>query len=164
MIAKLTRNVLLAGALLATSACTVQPLHGTVRGVTVSVDEAGDRVTQQVRNHLLYRLGPAAVDAGATRQIGLLISPVASGILTVGTDGEASNTSVRRMELTGTATVRDPQTGAILSTVTRKVSAAYDATGQEFANERARLDAENRAARELAEQLFAVIRVHLSGS
>ena len=164
MIANLARNTLLAIALLTTGACTVQPLLGTAPDVTVSVDDAPDRVTQQVRNQLLYRLGPSAVEAGAAREINLKVAPAVRGVLTVGTDGKSSNTSVRNLDLTGTVTIRDPETGTVLSTDTRTATASFDATGQEFANDRARIDAENRAARELGEQLFAVLRIRLAGS
>ena len=163
MMPKIARMALAASALALVAGCTVQPLHGSVTGTTVEIGEAGDRVTQQVRNQLLYRLGPSAVSNGAQRALKLTVDASVDGVLTVGTDGD-SNTSVRRLKLTGTAEITDPLTGAVVSKDTRMVTASFDATGQEFANDRARIDAENRAGRELAEQLFAIIRIRLNAS
>ncbi len=163
--------VTVVAALVALSGCTVQPLYGTGPDATtaqgnassITVSEAKNRITQQVRNHLVYRLGRQGAASGNPRDVALTVSADVKGVLTVGADG-VSNTSVRQLEMTGTVSLVDPQTDAVLSRDTRTTTASFDATGQEFANDRARIDAENRAARELAEQLFVILRVRLAAS
>ena len=53
-------------------------------------------------------------------------------------------------------------TGKSISNGTRQANASYDRTGQVFANNRAERDAENRAAREVAESLRLAIASDLN--
>ena len=79
----------------------------------------------------------------------------ASGELTVAkvqlpleNDGRPSAGSV---VLFGNYTLKDAMTGEIITRGTRNITAAFDRPRQEYAVARAKRDAENRAARELAE-------------
>jgi len=54
------------------------------------------------------------------------------------------------------------QNGAVVATGQRQALAAYDRTPQSFANQRSQRDAQNRAAKEVAEQLRLAIAQNIS--
>lgn len=66
------------------------------------------------------------------------------------------------MTLTGTYVITDIRTGKSVARGQRSVTASYDRPRQEFANVRAERDAQNRAARELAELLRLAIAQDMS--
>jgi LPS-assembly lipoprotein len=69
------------------------------------------------------------------------------------------------LAMTAFYTLTESATGRVISTGRRQVSSAYDVPQQQFAAMRAERDAENRAARELAEQLrFAIAQDFSKGS
>ena len=57
------------------------------------------------------------------------------------------------MTLTASYTLTDAKTGAVITAGKRAITSSFDRPRQEFASYRAQIDAENRAARELAEAL-----------
>jgi LPS-assembly lipoprotein len=59
--------------------------------------------------------------------------------------------------LTSSYVLTKARTGEAVATGTRRISSSYDRSRQEFAALRAERDAENRAARELAELLRLAI-------
>jgi LPS-assembly lipoprotein len=154
---------LLATGLLGVSACTVQPLYsdgpaasGTVTGSiaselsAISVKPVTTRVGQEVRNKLLFLLyGGQAEPAAPSYTLLLVVSSIseASANIQVNTVSEptAAIDTVRV-----TYQLRD-STGTVVATGKRQFAASYDVPRQEFAAVRARIDAENRAAREVAE-------------
>lgn len=151
----------LAGAL-ALSACTVQPLYApTVSGKSVpaslsgiAIEEASDRVAQQVRNNLVFMLGANNATTAPTYRMKLTVASVVNelGVTPVETAPSYSVTVSATYELTSVAT------GAIVQRGTVRGTASYDRVTQVYANTRARLDAENRAAADAAEK----IRLRLS--
>ena len=66
------------------------------------------------------------------------------------------------MTLTATYVVTDITTGKQVAKGKRSIASAYDRPRQEFARRRAERDAENRAARELAELLQLAIAQEMS--
>jgi len=64
--------------------------------------------------------------------------------------------------LTSRYRLTDIRSGAVLGTGTRSFSASFDRPSQEFATYRAQIDAENRAARELAQLLSLAIAQDLA--
>jgi LPS-assembly lipoprotein len=166
-------SLLMAG-LLGVSACTVQPLYsdgpvanGTVTGSigaelsTISVKPAVTRVGQQVRNRLLFLFYGGQAEPATPRY---------TLTLAVGSISEASaNIQINEQNEPTAAveTVRASYTlvdakGKVVATGNRQFAASYDVPRQEFAAVRAQLDAENRAARELADLLRLAIAQDIS--
>lgn len=168
----------LLAALLACAGCTVQPLYGTTVASTngarpmaavlasVQVNEPqaiqeSAIVAQELRNHLIFLLGRGGGQPANPRYtLDLIVTAVDASAASVqrAIDRDdigqptASVTTVR-----ATYTLKDSETEEVISTGTRLATASYDLSLQEFAALRASRDAQNRAAREVAEQLQAAI-------
>lgn len=154
---------LLATGLLGVSACTVQPLYsdGPVTGSTVTGSIASElstisvkpvitRVGQEVRNKLLFLLyGGQAEPAAPSYTLQLVVSSIseASANIQVNTVNEPT-AAIETVRVT--YQLKD-SSGTVVATGKRQFAASYDVPRQEFAAVRARIDAENRAAREVAE-------------
>lgn len=151
-------------ALLALSGCQVKPLYATNSGTqaalaSIDFSEADDRVELEVRNHLVFLAGGGAgepvnpeydVDFNVTtRYIGVLI------------DLKTDLPRAGRVELRADFSLKRRATGEILRTGQRRTVALVDYPDQEFAKIRATRDAEDRAARELAELIRADIAAWL---
>lgn len=172
------RLALVAGLLLAVTAmagCTVRPLYGDVttsatgpqaaasaKLALVEIAPARDRVGQEVRNHLIFLMaGGKGQPANPAYRLQLSTSV---------RDARATSVNTRRVNLEPTAgivTVRgsyvltDAASGERISAGTRAVQAPYDLPIQEFAALRSVRNAEDRAARELAELLRLVVAQEL---
>lgn len=148
------------------TACQFEPLHGS-RGATgtsgglstVSVSQVDSRVGQQVRNHLLFLLNGGFGGAEKTHEARIRVTW--SNRQTVAIPGTSDNTG-GAVTVSVTYDLIDLSDGKAIATGNRKSVAAYDRTGQVFANERAERDAENRAAREAAEALRLAIAADLN--
>jgi len=168
---------LLAAALLsaaaAASGCTVQPLYsaapagGTVTGSiggelsAIAVKPVGNRVGQEVRNHLIFLFnGGQGQPAQPRYTLDLRVASISEATATTQINDQNEPTAAI---LTATAgyTLTD-SAGAVVSTGSRQFMASYDVPEQEFAAYRAQLDAENRAAREVAELVRLAVAQDLS--
>ena len=145
------------------AACTAQPLYGTGfagGGVPatlsgISIEPVDTRVAQQVRNRLLFELDSRPAGAApysmamtvTTSEAPIGVTPVDSAPATLVT-------------VTATVTVTETGTTDIAFRDTVRASASFDLVNQAFSNSRARLDAENRAAIEVAR----IIRTELSAA
>lgn len=147
-------------ALLTLGGCQVKPLYATnsdTQQAMAAIDfsEADDRVELEVRNNLVFLAGGGAgepvdpqydVDFNVTtRYIGVLL------------DLKTDLPRAGRVELRADFTLKRHGTEEILRTGKRRTVALVDYPTQEFAKIRATRDAENRAARELAELMRADI-------
>jgi LPS-assembly lipoprotein len=145
--------------------CQVRPLYSTDSGMeatlaSVSISEADDRVEQQVRNALIFLLAGGAGEPAsaayhleinvAVRNVGVLIDTVAD-VPRAGRIIVAADYNLTRVE-----------SGETIRSGKRSTVATVDFPIQEFAKLRAVRDAENRAARELAELIRADIASALS--
>lgn len=166
----------LAALALFAAGCTVQPLYGTtgvsasgapVPGVaaelaSIDVAPVNTRIAQQTRNHLIFLFtgGQGRTDNPRYR-LDLTVRPVfaAAAQITRATDDEPTSQT-----LTVTATYRliEIATGRPVAAGTRSAMAAFDLSRQEFAALRARRDAEDRAAQEVAEFLRMAVAQDLS--
>lgn len=165
------RSALLFG-LVAFSGCTVQPLHqtdpgnafgGAVPHSNVAVADVNDRVTQQVRNHLVFLLHQgSSVDPRAEFTATITAVPIAQDVFVTTAPDGTTQVSARRIALTGTITLTRNSDGTVIVSQTRSATASFDRTRQEFANLRAERDAQNRAAIALAEQFRLVIATALT--
>jgi len=179
-----TRSVLASLAVLAIFAagCTVQPLYGTngvsasgapVPGVaaelaSIEVAPVNTRIAQQTRNHLIFLLtGGQGRTENPRYRLNLTVRPVhaAAAHVSAGARQQSSLEDIPTSQtLTVTATYRliDTSTGQPVATGTRSVMAAYDLSRQEFAALRARRDAEDRGAQEVAELIRMAVAGDLS--
>lgn len=153
--------------LVVAAGCTVRPLYGDVTAATgspstqalasIEVKPVNDRVGQEVRNHLIFLLGGGAGqpnDAAYTVTMSVTASAAAASVVQVGTSDYEPTSSV--VTVRTSYTLADAN-GTKIAAGTRSVQAAYDVPRQGFAALRAQRDGENRAARELAEQLRLAI-------
>lgn len=155
-------RVVLLGAAMVSAGCTVRPLYGvytaTLSGTSsdlaaelrsVSVKPVTTRYAQEVRNHLIFLLGGGErqpANPTYTLDLGVVSQNEAAAIIQVGNEDQPTAGTV-----TMVSNYRLTKGGETVATGRRQISASYDAPRQEFAKLRAVRDAENRAARELAE-------------
>lgn len=146
-----------AAGLLLTAGCTVRPVYmstktqeaGNVDLSAITVSEVSGRVAQEVRNNLNFAF------------TGGKIAPPPRYILTL-----AVTSSEQRLGFVRDETAPSYQVSVQVSfelkaiadnhTLLRSISlgtASYDRSNQNFANERARVDAENRAAEAVADEI-----------
>jgi LPS-assembly lipoprotein len=155
------------------SACTVRPLYSDVAPAgtattsaaypSINIKPVETRYAQEVRNHLIFLLnGGAGQPANAQYTLDLGITVLDSRLLLARTTSNEDRPTAGVVALTSSYVLRRADTGAIVSSGTRRISSSYDRPRQEFAALRAERDAENRAARELAELLKLAIAQDLS--
>lgn len=160
------RGALALGAcgILALAGCQVRPLYGNQAGLSgtsttadvlaqIAIDPPADRTTQLVRNELVFGLGEAPTQRyrlalAATRQTRSL-----------GLTGSGA-TLGRSIVVTATYQLIDTEQNAVLLSNTVSSAASFDSAEQRFANQRATIDAEERAAREVA----TLIRTQLASA
>jgi LPS-assembly lipoprotein len=157
------------------SACTVRPLYSNAvaPGGTATTSVAAypsidikpvqTRYAQEVRNHLIFILnGGAGQPANAQYSLDLGITEIAGGSLVSPTTTGEDRPSAGTIVMTSSYRLTNVSTGEVVAEGTRRTSSSYDRPRQEFAALRAQRDAENRAARELAELLKLAIGQDLS--
>jgi LPS-assembly lipoprotein len=159
-----TGAVLLSVAL--ASACTVRPLYSnqplTVGGQTVATEELASisvkpvrtRYAQQVRNNLIFGLTHGKGEPASpvySLDLGVTESIQSAASIQVTTDQDEPSAGI--VTLTADNRLTEVSTGKLVGAGKRSISSSFDRPKQEFATYRAELDAENRAARELAEIL-----------
>jgi LPS-assembly lipoprotein len=151
--------------------CTVRPLYGDVTAATgaprssashalasVEVLPVDDRVGQEVRNHLIFLLtgGAGQPDKPAyTVSLRTASRATAAAVIQSSSADELEPTS-SVVTVRATYNLMDAD-GKIVAAGSRSVQAAYDVSRQAFSALRGERDAQNRAARELAEQLRMAI-------
>lgn len=172
---RLTRGLPLIALAALLQACQFQPLYssdsGTIAGSnlalsSVSVAEVDTRVEQQVRNHLIFLVSGGASPVNPTHEVRVRVasnSRVLAAKVKSGQSSQIGNTA-GNVELTASYEIYDFASKEIVHRGSRFASASYDRTSQSFASARAERDAENRAAREVAEQLRFAIASDLSAN
>jgi LPS-assembly lipoprotein len=157
---------------IALAACTVRPLYSSAplanSGVPVNEDLSSiaikpviTRYGQEVRNHLIFLLsGGKGEPAEARYSLDLTVSMLEESAASIQVVKENEPTAAT-MTAVGTFILSDMD-GKVIGRGTQRVTASFDIPVQEFAVLRARRDAENRSARELAEVLRLMIAQELS--
>lgn len=107
------------------------------------------RVGQRIRNDLIYAFGTTSGGAGALYQLSISLDVSEQSTLVQPSTRARGQTTV----LNATYTLTDSVTGEVVHGGTAFSRASYDASTALFANERAEIDAENRAAGVLAENI-----------
>ena len=146
------------------SACTMQPLYGpapTGQSVTAAldrivIDPVDNRVAQEVRNKLIFDLSGGAQSSAPVYRMKLSVGSAESAL------GVTPVESAPAYSITVSATyeVTSLSTGDIVLRGTSRGIASFDRVSQIYANTRARLDAENRAAALAADD----IRIRLAAA
>lgn len=147
-------GAILALSVIALQACQVRPLYYSGTGVStnlaaIEVEEVDDRVSQELRNRLIFLYsGGKGEPANPEYSLDFQVDGVASEALR---EQLANEIAAQRYTATVTYTLTDIRSKEVVGSGKRTVVTFYDQTTQEFANRRALRDAENRAAKELAE-------------
>ncbi len=157
------------------SACTVRPLYSDAPATTgaaggtatqlasVNIKPVNTRYGQEVRNHLIFLFnGGAGQQASAPYTMDLSVAALTESSLVVQVTSEDDEPTAGTVTMTGSYVITEIRTGKRIAAGSRNVVASFDRPRQEFANTRAQRDAENRAARELAELLRLAIAQDMS--
>jgi LPS-assembly lipoprotein len=166
-------SLIAAGSVL--SACTARPLYsnaplsaGSQVGAaaelaSIAIKPVDTRYAQQVRNNLIFAFtGGASQSATPTYSLNLGVTKrVQSAALIQVTTNEDTPTA-GTVTLTAAYTLSDAKTGQRVASGRRSIASSFDRPLQEFASYRAEIDAENRAARELADLLRLAIAQDLA--
>ncbi|MEM5493624.1 hypothetical protein [Hoeflea sp. AS16] len=139
--------------------CQARPLYGSMAGTTqsIAVSEADSRVEQMVRNELV--LGFGGEQKNAAYRLDLDVTSSVTGLLPGGVDNEFS---AARTTVTANYALKSESTGETVKSGSRFIDAQLDLPSQNFAQERAKLEAEDRAARQVAALVRADIAAILA--
>lgn len=148
------------------SACTVRPLYssapltaGSQVGAaaelaSISIKPVNTRYAQQVRNNLIFALGQGAGEpASPVYSLDLGVTELVESAAIVQIQTDEDEPTAGTVTLTANYVLTDAKTGTRIATGRRSIASSFDRPRQEFASYRAQIDAENRAARELADLL-----------
>lgn len=158
------RRSLLIGAALLLAGCQARPLYQDANGETrgalaaISYSEATSRVGLETRNRLLFLTSGGKESQTPEYRVELVISGGVEGILL---DEAADTPNAGRAAIVGTYTLKRISDDTVVKTGRRTGVALFDYPRQEFAKLRAARDAETRAARELAEFIYADLAMAL---
>ncbi|MER8405097.1 LPS assembly lipoprotein LptE [Mesorhizobium sp. M0185] len=163
------RRVVLCGLLASValvSACTVRPLYSSAPLIagsqvgaaaelaSISVKPVKTRYAQQVRNNLIFALGQGAGEpASPVYSLDLGVSELVESAAIEQVTTDEDEPTAGTVTLTANYVLSDAKTGTVIARGKRSIPSSYDRPRQEFASYRAQIDAENRAARELADVL-----------
>jgi LPS-assembly lipoprotein len=169
-----TTLLLLAGLL--SAGCTVQPLYhagsagvnGTVRPgqlpilSSVVVDAPSTRQEQEVRNHLIFLIGGGSGQTDTPKySLALRVTSSTSSAVQIQVAEEEEPTA-GLLIMKSNYVLKEIATNKVVASGLRQITSAYDIPRQEYAAYRAVRDAENRAARELAELVRLSVAQQLS--
>lgn len=161
----------LMGCVAFSAGCTVRPLMATDVAPTgamgeglsaVAVEPVNTRYAQEVRNQLIFLLNKGQgqpADARYSLALRVRERSLTAARVQIATEQEPT-ASV--MQVSADYQLTDARTGAVVAQGKRQISAAYDNPRQEYASLRAERDAQDRAARELAEALHLALAQDLA--
>jgi LPS-assembly lipoprotein len=177
-VTRLLHRIALSGliaSLVLVSACTVRPLYSSkplLAGSqvsasaelgSISIKPVNTRYAQQVRNNLIFAFGQGAGEpASPVYSLDLGVTELVESAAVVQVQTDEDEPTAGTVTLTAAYKLTDSKTGATIATGRRSIPASFDRPLQEFASYRAQIDAENRAARELADMLHLSIAQDLA--
>jgi LPS-assembly lipoprotein len=138
--------------------CTVQPVYGSRPDggsvgqalAGIEIDPVDTRIAQEVRNKLVfYMTGGAGVTSNPQYRMKLRVTE-AQTALGISRTGSAP---VYSITVTASYSLTPVGSDQILIRETARGTASYDRSNQNYANIRAKLDAENRAAAAAADEI-----------
>jgi LPS-assembly lipoprotein len=154
------------GALAVLVGCQVKPLYSDgPQGkpakalASIEISEADNRVEQEVRNALIFLTsGGAGEPANPEYKMALNVTSDVMGVLY---DQESDTAGAGRVVVKADYNLTRADTGETVRSGNRSAVALVDFPEQEFAKVRAKIDAEKRASKELAEIIRADIAAAL---
>ena len=161
---KVLRRSVLIGAALLMAGCQARPLYQDTNGETrgalaaIAYSEATSRTGLETRNRLIFLTSGGDETKTPEYRVDLTVSGGVEGILL---DETSDTANAGRAVVTGTYTLKRISDDTVLKTGRRSGVALFDYPRQEFAKLRAVRDAETRAARELAEIIYADLAMAL---
>ena len=144
---------------LSLSACQVRPLYSTTATSgqslatelsTISIARANTRVEQEVRNHLIFAFNGGADPVTPDYELKIKLKDSLSNLAIESGTGLSQTTRVKLEVDYQLIRLSDK---AITTKGTSFFTAEYARSSQRFANERAQIDAENRAAEQVANDI-----------
>ena len=157
----LRRTVILA--MLVLASCQARPLYDD--GMTreslgaIAFSEVSTRAGLEVRNRLIFLAGNGAgLPDNPEYRVELVVTSSAQGVQL---DSEATTPDAGRAIVSATYTLKRIADDTVIKAGRRQTVALFDYPRQEFAKIRAARDAEDRAAHELAELIFADLAIAL---
>lgn len=139
------------------AACTVQPVYMPIANgpnvaadlSAISIEEVNDRVAQQVRNNLIFGFTGGGKAAPARYDLAMRVTSRETRL------GFERDETAPAYSVTVTVTyeLKDLSTGKVVLRSLNRGVASYDRSNQAFANQRARIDAEDRAAQAVADDI-----------
>lgn len=169
----LALGVALALVLSSVAGCTVRPLYSNsnvgVSGEPVKAELASiaikpvtSRYAQEVRNQLIFLFnGGKGQPADSTYSMDLRVTARHESAALV-QRGDENEPTAGLLTLSATYIVTDNGKGHVAASGTRQITSSYDLPRQEFAAIRAKRDAEDRAARELAQLISLAVAQEMS--
>jgi LPS-assembly lipoprotein len=158
------RRSLLIGAALLLAGCQARPLYQDANGETrgalaaIAYSEASSRVGLETRNRLIFLASGGQETRAPEYSLDLVVSGGVEGVLL---EEGADTPNAGRAAIVGTYTLKRISDDTVLKTGRRTAVALFDYPRQEFAKLRSVRDAETRAARELAELIYADLTMAL---
>ncbi|MBZ9736475.1 LPS assembly lipoprotein LptE [Mesorhizobium sp. CA18] len=153
-------------ALALVSACTVRPLYSSqplspgsqlsasAELGSISIKPVNTRYAQQVRNNLIFAFGQGSGEpASPAYTLDLGVTELVESAAIVQVQTQEDEPTAGTVTLTANYVLRDTATNTVIAVGKRSIPSSFDRPRQEFAAYRAQIDAENRAARELADLL-----------
>jgi LPS-assembly lipoprotein len=148
------------------SACTVRPLYSnqplspgsqlsaSAELGSISIKPVNTRYAQQVRNNLIFAFGQGSGEpASPAYTLDLGVTELVESAAIVQVQTQEDEPTAGTVTLTANYVLRDTATNTVIAVGKRSIPSSFDRPRQEFAAYRAQIDAENRAARELADLL-----------
>ena len=121
---------------------------------TINVEPVDSRVAQQVRNELLFEMNGGTLVPGGQYTVTLDIT-VGSRSLAIEKDSLTPTSA--QVSVNASYQLINIANGQPVAQGRKRAVASYDSTPQKFANERAKRDAQNRAAKVAARQIHLAI-------
>lgn len=160
-------------ALIALAGCQVRPLYSdaaaNAAGMTanaalssIAINAVDNRVAQEVRNQLIFALSGGAGEPASpayTLDLGVTVQTLSAAAIQ-NAPGNAGQPTAGSVVLTSLYILKDAS-GQEVASGKRTATASFDRPLQQFAHLRAQRDAENRAARELADMLKLALAADL---
>ena len=133
---------------------------------SVAINEVDTRYAQEVRNHLIFLMsGGAGEPASPAYRVTLSVTSAttsAAQVQSADRERREGQPTAGTVQLSAAYSIMDAVTTKPVANGFRTVYSSFDRPRQPFAELRAERDAQDRAARELAQQLHLAIAQNLS--
>lgn len=161
------RALLVVAALTLLAGCNIRPLYGTVGAsapaqeelAAIDIEPAKTRVEQVLRNELIFMFQRGGEAAPTRYRLKMILNQSESA---VAVEELADVPAAYLLQITASFVLTDAATGQTLLTGSTFANASYDFSSQRFANLRAAEDAEDRAAKTIADDIRTRIAAYFA--